>query len=287
MPIEGTPIKDAVMSQRRYVTTDHHGTQHSTGEPRSWNLADGTASPKAAAGAALNAGALVEWLDERVFAVEVDASGALHLGDELGFGPERAASFALDCLEHAFATEHDLALPRGRTLGEVIDEARRALSATEPGSFTALARFARLRHLRRTRDMLGATAFSLAKQDEREDLELADDPAWATLAALGEGVLAALEAVREVLGPRNASRPEGAVSDDDAERVERGESPWITPWGPLSIGIEHVPAHRPAAQCAREAAERARQAVADRLGERAGLAEHAWQAARLEEILAS
>ncbi|MDA8297870.1 MAG: hypothetical protein M0004_15045 [Actinomycetota bacterium] len=273
------------MSERRYVTTDHHGTQHSTGEPRRWNQEDGSASPEATPAAALDAVGLVEWLDERVFAAEIGASGALRLGDQLPFGPERAASFALDCLEHAFGAERDLALPRGRTLGEVIDEARRALSATEPGTFTALARFARLRHLRRTRDVLGATAFSLAKQDEREDLELADDPAWATLAALGEGVLAALEAVREVLGPRDASRPDGAVSDEDAELAERGESPWITPWGPLSIGIEHVPAHRPAAQCAREAAERARQAVADRLGEPAGVAEHAWQAARLEEVL--
>lgn len=275
------------MSERRYVTTDHHGTQHSTGEPRRWNLEDGSSSPAATFEAALDAADLVEWLDERVFVAEIDGSGALRLGDELAFGPERAACFALDCLEHAFATERDLALPHGRTLGEVIEEARRALSATEPGTFTALARFARLRHLRRTRDVLGDTAFSLAKQDEQEDLELADDPAWATLAALGEGVLAALEAVREVLGPRDASRPGGAVSDEDAKLAERGESPWITPWGPLSIGIEHVPAHRPAAQCAREAAERARQAVADRLGEPAGVAEHAWQVAHLEQMLAS
>lgn len=303
-------------STRWYLATDRYGVQHlGLGEVR-WRVSPpGSPFEEATAESSdppielVAADGLLDRLDERIFSAEPAPGsgpapgspgqdgpgegrpaalvvGSARLVAELAWGSERAAGFALDALEHAFADELDLDLPRGYTVGSVLSEARSALASAggKGGAFTALGRLARLRQLKRLRQLLGTTALGLAKEDEREDLDVLDDPAWATLAALGEGVLAALETLRSALAHRYIK----ATEDREAPEAR---SPRVfdvqTPWGALALGAEHVPDHPPAARSAREALERARQAVGDRDGDEALRRERAWQADALERLLLS
>ncbi|MCU1492164.1 MAG: hypothetical protein JWM85_3569, partial [Acidimicrobiaceae bacterium] len=195
------------MADHKFVTTDHDGRERRPDGFVLWELPspEGPAPRPSAAQTAgavvelLNADALLDRLDERIFlaepvgsaAEEQSASGvmavsAARLVAETPWDPELAAAFALDCVEHAFADELDLELPKGRTLGAVVSEARAALERAgneDEGVFAALARYAMVRRLRRTRELLGSTAAGLAREDEADQRDLLDDPAWATLAA--------------------------------------------------------------------------------------------------------
>lgn len=299
------------MADRLYLATDRAGIERTDTGARQWAVPTGDAdppsgpqmptptvdpddpgnppAPSVGAVQGLSADRLLDHLDERIFLLEPAGSEGLVLVAETSWSPIVAARFALDCLDHAFDNQLDLELPRGTTLGAVLTEARDALEHAgreEQGAFAFVRRLARLRHLRRTRELVGTTTFGLAKEDERDDLDLLDDPAWATLAALGEGLLAASEALRLAVAPRyaHATEDEGrGLSEADEPRF--GMLDLQTPWGPLTVGAEKLPAHEPAARSAGEAAERARQAVTDRDGAEAGAVERTWQAVRLESLL--
>ena len=293
-------------SEALYVSTDRLGVQRQ-GAPaeQAWEppgpSAPGGASSAAPGGPALELRllpALLEVLDERVFLAEVLEAApssvpgtvgarAARLVAEQAWDPGRAAGFALDCVEHAFSEEADLELPRGRTIGGVLAEARAALDRAgreEPGLFASLGRLAAASHLRRTRALLGSTAVALAREDDEDERDLLDDPAWTALAALGEAVLAALEALRLAVAPRYVANEEEAAESGDHAPAKVTEV--LTPWGMVAVGAEHLPQHLPAARCAAEAAERCRQAVADRDGAPAGAEERDWQAERLGAVLA-
>ncbi len=300
-------------AERLYVATDRLGVQRGTTEERHWDLATGLVHADASAPVLLcTPEMLLDLLDERLFVADPGVAreggapgglypgGGVRLAAELAWDATAAARFALDICEHAFVADRDVTLPRGRTLGEVIDEARTALADAGPHNasmFGALARLSRVRHLRRSRAVVESAALGLAREDEGEDRELSEDPAWATLAALGEAVLAALEALRLAVAPRLA----GAI-DAEEDRIEEEDrasgtevvgtwrdptSAWQTPWGAVSFGGERIPEHPPAARCAADAAERARQAIADRAGEAAAASERAWQVERLAGLLAA
>ena len=70
-----------------------------------------------------------------------------------------------------------------------------------------LARFAALRRLRRLGSEVGDASLARMSRDLGDDLDALDDPAWTTLAACSEAVLAALEALRHLAMPRYRAAP--------------------------------------------------------------------------------
>ncbi len=292
------------MGEQLYVATDRTGVQHAGAGDVVWDLAQGGTAPLHATRIELyDLDGLLDRLDERIFRAVAEGevhpgpvpgvhlASAAHLDGELSWSPSAAARFALDCCAHAFAAERDLALPRGRSLGDVLTEAGDALEHAEAdnaGMFATVARLSRLRHLRRTREALESATLGVAREDERDALDLLDDPAWTTLAAVGEAVLATLEALRRALAPRFVRAWDAEEGRLAAERRAGAPLPTRiielpTPWGNLAVGGERIPESPPAARCAAEAAERVRQAVADRDG--GAEAERAWQRARLAATL--
>jgi len=213
--------------------------------------------------------------------------GAARLVEETAWDDEAAARFALESASHALGGEGEVVLPHGRTLAGVLGEVRQALEQGEgagPG-LGRLARMATLHRLRKSGDAISALAMAAVKEDDRSGTDLMDDPAWASLAAISEAVLATVEALRYRAQPERAGREEAR-----GERQRGAEPPTAghieeTPFGPIALGVERIPAHLTAATCAAHAAERARQAVADRDGEEAGRAERAFQAHLLEQLL--
>lgn len=297
------------MGTPRYVLTDRLGVQRAPGGGVRWDLTKGAPADDAHSGGIelVTAELLLDRLDERIFLAEAEGpespgdepgvvvAARARLVGELAFDASHAAAFALDVCEHAFADEQDLALPRGRNLGAVLSEARAALAsadATNAGMFASVARLGRVRHLQRTRAALESAALGVAREDERDDLDLVDDPAWATLAALGEAVLATLEALRHAVAPRltGALDAEDERIADEHRRSGLGLPTQIvdlpTPWGNLVIGGERMPENPAAQRCAADAADRAVQAVLDRDGPEAAAAERRWQRERLAARLA-
>ncbi|HUZ21368.1 MAG TPA: hypothetical protein VMU75_12425 [Acidimicrobiales bacterium] len=307
------------MTDRLYVTTGPDGVEHTTVGDIVWQLpaatGTGPVSPTVAEAPVLilrSGDALLDVLNDRIFTAEpVDAGGAAtapasaaeagadgtlavraaRLLAEANWDPERAAAFALDCVEHAVGENVAVPLPHGRTIGGVIEEARRFLErADAEGGLARLARLAAARRLRRTQETLGDVAFQTSLSDKDSDIDTLDDPAWTTIAALQEAVLAAVEALRHVALPRYVATRESVAEEAGEHEAGEERSPRTaevitTPWGAIAFGTEHVPAYEPAAVCARDAADRVRQAVADRDGAAAGVAERRWQAERLEAVL--
>jgi len=121
-----------------------------------------------------------------------------------------------------------------------------------------------------------------------EDIDALDDPAWTTIASARDAVLGAIEALRHLALPRyvegrEASYAERARQSDDVASIA---SPmWVTPWGPIVFGAEHQSAFAPPWLAARDALERARDAVGAASGEEARARELEWQTERLESLI--
>jgi hypothetical protein len=101
-------------------------------------------------------------------------------------------------------------------------------------------------------------------------------------------VLAAVEALRHIALPRYAATRESVAEELDGHEEQKSPRTGeviTTPWGSIAVGAEHVASYEPAAVCARDAADRARQAVTDRDGAAAGATERRWQVERLETVL--
>ncbi len=243
--------------------------------------------------------ALLEVLDELVFLAEPVPP----LGDEGGpvvqvararllsgtsWDAKSAARFGLDCVGHGLGDAADLTLPHGKSLGEVLSDARAFLDQSSEEAeqrLSVLARLSAARRLKKSANEIGELAFETLREDLANELDATEDAAWTTIAAFGDAVIAVVEALRHLALPRYI----GAKEDNpDAARMSGpaiGASVFTTPWGPVMLGGEYRSPYMPAALSAREAAMRTREAIAERSGNQAALAEHAWQAQHLLELL--
>lgn len=285
------------MSERRYVSTNRELVSRSVaGEARFDPPGAGGGQHGEGPVALRSADGLLEELGERIFVAEPLAEATAgqavlevaraRLVAETAWDDEAAARFATTCAEHALGEDGEVALPHGRTLAEVLADVRRALEQPGPaeGLLGTLSRFSTLRRLRRDGAAVSDLAALAAKQDARVGLELLEDPAWTTLAAIAEAVLASVEALRY------RSHPHYVASQEELADRRPAEVPGAldieeTPWGPVLLGPERVPGYVSAAACAEEAAERARQAVVDTRGETAAAGERAFQAQLLARLL--
>jgi hypothetical protein len=284
----------------RFVATDADGLQHHEGYRRRWPLPvreadgwqpgdvvepDGHGTP-----VVLDAGQLLGQLGECVFVAEpIGEAGGARLVAGTSWSEQTAAMFALDCVEHVLEIvpgSADAELPGGGTLGAIIASARQYLATgagTDAHKLGFVSRIAAARRLRRESTAIGDAAFTAAAQAEGQGVDILSDPAWETLAAARDGVLAAVEAVRHValpfLADRETRRYE-AVEEHKVAEVEQVD----TPWGRFAVG-GGGPRYAPSWVAARDAAERSRQAAADLNGPEAGEAEQSWQIGRLLERL--
>ena len=209
---------------------------------------------------------------------------------EAAWDASRAARFALECASHVLGDAAAVSLPHGPTLAEVLAEARRFLDeagAVDEQRLGFLARVSVARRLRRTKDRLGRLAGAVSDQDVLEGLDALDDPAWATVAALGDAVLAAIEALTLLALPRYVAQREQAYDAGDSSGSAPVPQVLTTPWGPVLVGGSSIAEHVPTYISARDAAERSRLVSLDRDGKEAEAAERSWQAELLEKVLAS
>jgi len=284
------------------VATDNDGVQHHEGFRRQWALpvrrADGwepgtvVEPDEHGKPVVLDANELLDQLGERIFVAElVGGEGAARLVSGTSWSEPVAAMFALDCVEHVLEIVPGSAqaeLPGGGTLGEIIASAREYLSTgagTDAQRLGFVSRMAAARRLRRESTAIGDAAFAAAAHAEGEGVDILSDPAWETLAAARDAVLAAVEAVRHVALPFLADR-ETRKYEAHEERKERRAAADVdevdTPWGRFAVG-GGGPRYAPAWVSARDAAERSREAAADLEGSEAGETERSWQVKRLLE----
>jgi hypothetical protein len=296
------------MDDHLYVATNAGGIeQTATGEIH-WSLpavAGGTTSPgeptRPPSGELVlrRATALLDALDERIFLTEPideahDAGDTVvawsaRLTAETAWGVYGAARFALECAAHVLGDAATTTLPDGSTLGEVVAQARVILERSSPEGeqrLGLLARFAAVRRLRRLGSELGDVSLATLSEDLGSDLDVLDDPAWTTIAACTEAVLAALEALRHLAMPRYVRSREEVLDEHPADTPSEPSAPIPTPWGPIALGAEHRSPYAPAWAAARDAAERARESAAVDQDPHSVGAERAYQAELLEAILA-
>jgi hypothetical protein len=296
------------MNKQLYVATNAEGVEEAASGAVPWSLprlggdrtlpGDVTAPPEGGELVLYRLAALLEALDERIFFAEpvgesddrVDTVGAqsARLTSETVWGVETAARFALDCAAHVLGEAASTALPDGSTLGDVVGEARVILDRTNPAGEERLgwlARLAALRRLRRLGSELGDVTLARLSGDLGSDLDALDDPAWTTIAACSEAVLAALEALRHLAMPRYVRSREDPLDEHPTDAPSTGRAIIPTPWGPIVLGAEHRSPYEPAWAAARDAAMRARESAAGDQGPATEHAERAFQADRLERIL--
>lgn len=301
------------MTTALYVPTDIDGAQHLPGGEHHWTLLgrdSGTGAPATAeSGSHLvlyDAEGLLDELGERIFAATVDEPAAIdastphpgrilartaHLVAETPWTVTAAARFALDCAAHVLGDAGDVALPNGTTLAEVLHEARRYLDESDGVDEHRLGFVARLgaaRRLQRERERIEQLAAAAIDEDVAAGLDALEDPAWTTVAALGDAVFAAVEALRHLALPRyTAARERSYEADESADDMPAAPFLLSTPFGTGFVGGGFPDDHVPAYVSARDAAERARGVAADRGGAEAGDAERAWQVATLRAALGS
>lgn len=238
----------------------------------------------------LDGDALLDRLEERIFTAEVleaegDTVRRARLTKETGWNQKESARFALDCAEHVVGDWSRLRLPSGASLAEILAAAREAVerqgaaTAEQQGLLQRLSRLALARRLRGLGRELGDLALQVTLEDEVADLDALDDPAWTAMASIRDAVLAAVEAVRHHVLPRLLERE----SEPDARHEGGHPEVLTTPWGNLAVGERSAAV--PGWVAARDAAERARQAAADRGGTAAEEEERLWQAERLAQAL--
>jgi hypothetical protein len=285
----------------RFVATDSDGVQHHEGFRRQWPLpvpgADGW-EPGAVVEpdehgkpVVLDADALLDQLGERIFVAElVRDDGTARLVGGTSWSEPAAAMFALDCVEHVLEIVPGSAqaeLPVGGTLGEIIASAREYLSTgagTDTQRLGFVSRMAAARRLRHESTAIGDAAFAAAAHAEGEGVDIMSDPAWETLAAARDAVLAAVEAVRHVALPFLADRETRKYEAHEERRAAADVDEVDTPWGRFAVG-GGGPRYAPAWVSARDAAERSREAAADLEGSETGATERSWQVKRLLERL--
>jgi len=284
----------------RFVATDADGLQHHEGYRRRWPLpvreADGwrpggvVEPDEHGAPVVHDAGQLLDQLGERVFAAEiVGQAGAARLVAGTPWSEKKAATFALDCVEHILEIvpgSADAELPDGGTLRAIIASAREYLdtgTGSDAHRLGFVSRIAAARRLRRESTAIGDAAFTAAAQAEGQGVDILSDPAWETLAAARDAVLAAVEAVRHVAFPFLADRETRRYEAHEERKLAEVDQV-DTPWGRFAVGGAG-PKYAPSWVAARDAAERSRQAAADLGGPDAGEAERSWQVARFVGIL--
>jgi hypothetical protein len=288
-----------------YVATNADGRQlrvANGGAPYEWPLPDPeTGEPGGTLEAdvlLLDAEGLLGHLDEKIWTAEpIGESAPAEPGSSVRAAAARllvptpwdglaAAAFALDCAGHVLGDSAGTVLSGGKTVGEALADARQALDAREVADGGPLARvrdLALLWRLRREGKSIGDAAFEEWAKDTSEDVEAMDDPAWTTVAAARDAVLAAVEAVQHAIFPhlseREANRYEKVERDSEvtaftvpapfaAVTVHKGRSSWVPAW-----------------VAADDTAERARQAAAEAGGGQAERSELGWQAERLRSAL--
>jgi len=275
-----------IPTDAKFVPTDEVGRQLHEGELTRWSLprpsAPGSVAEAAPGGVhLLDVDELLEELGPRVFVAAAN-KGAPELSVETAWSPGAAARFALDCAQHLLDDASGLPPTVSGTLADVLAAARKSLDKAADVDTGLLGRFSRrslARRLTRQGDHVGDVAFDLAVDAEVADVDIFDDAAWTAAAATRDAVLAAVEAIRHEAIPNFAeetSREEKA----GAEVTEEGfAGTFDTPWGPFHAGMRRVAL--PVWAAAGEAAERARQSVADSSGPEAASEERAWQRERL------
>ena len=235
----------------RFVATDADGLQHHDGHRRRWPLpvregavwqpGDVVEPDEHGAPVVLDAGQLLDQLGECVFVAEpAGDAGAARLVAGTSWSEKEAAAFALDCVEHILEIvpgSADAELPDGGTLGAIIASARQYL---ETGTGDAhrlgfISRIAASRRLRRESTAIGDAAFTAATQAEGQGVDILSDPAWETLAAARDAVLAAVEAVRHVAFPFLADRETRRYEAHEERRVAEVDQV-DTPWGRFAVG---------------------------------------------------
>lgn len=300
------------MNDRLYVSTGRDGRSRTFSGEVVWDIptpGTGPGAPSKGNGSPLELrrlDGLLDQLGERIFVVEatgpsdapggigtvvdgpVLAVGSARIVEETRWDDRMAARFALECAVHAVGGDGDVELPHGRTLESVLEGIRSELDRSGPsadGWLGRLATMAAVRRLRRAGADVNALALAAARDDEATGVELLDDPAWTTMAAIGEAVLASVEALRYLARPGYVAGQEEIVEEKAWSEPSSPVQIEETPWGAVAPGVEHISTYVAAATCAEQAAERSRQAVADREGPEAGLAERAWQVELLERLL--
>lgn len=284
-----------------FVPTDADGTQHHGEDETKWPL------PVPVEGGGFEPGepiepdmgreivlrdidGLLEDLGERIFTAEVLAPTPAgiepaRLTAETKWSLDEAARFALDCAEHVAGDPTSVVLPSGASLADIFEAARKYLEKNEEsgtGLLQSLSRLAMARRLRRLGDEVGSLAMQLTVDDEKTDLDSLDDPAWATVAAMRDSVLSAVETIRHRAFPK-LFEGENTKYETEAETPSPGPEIVSTPWGNYVAGGQAGVV--PAWIAASDAAERARQSAADTGGAEAGAAERTWQRERLAAAL--
>jgi hypothetical protein len=289
------------MAALLYVSTSEQGIERTPDREVLWELPKASDTPQPAApthGERLvlrNAASLLDVIDDLVFVAEPLEAGveeahsvlvvrSARLLRRTPWDPTSAALFALDCAAHVLGESGGVELPGGITLAGALDDARSYLSEDDEqagGRLGRLARFSAARRLRRAGETIGDVAHGLFEEDVQRDLDANLDATWATTAAAGDAVLAAVEALRHVAAPRYVAAREETAERDETGSPVLAAGPWQTPWGPVMLGVEHDSPYLPAGALAREAAFRAREAV----GVEAAESERRFQAERLSEVL--
>jgi hypothetical protein len=292
-----------------YVPTDSGGVEHAAEGPISWSL-PGVGSPgrtERPAGLRLRTPvALLGALDEVIYRAEplgegdADADGILEvpaaqLVSKTPWGTEAATRFALSCADHVLGDKAEVQLPDGTSLGKVVTDAQRYLDEeASVGGLGYLAGLSALWHLHRDRRDISEITFGLMAEDEANDVEALEDPAYATVVPLVDAVLAAIEALRHHALSNGGQRGEDRrVEREQHKSLDEGSdlgiaSPKVTPFGNVSLGGgPPLSAFEPAWTSAREAARHARIAARDAGGVAGEQSEREWQGATLGRLLES
>jgi hypothetical protein len=296
-----------VTGPQYFVATDEFGVERMSGDPIQWTVpskADTSIDLTRPDGRPLvirEPIALLDSLDDVIWIAEavgpvIETHGdgkivvqAARLVHRTSWAPASAARFAIDCAEHAIGNAGEVVLPNGQSIAQALNDARAFLdSATDPAAHLGhLARVATIRRLKRENRLVADLAYGLSMEDISAELDTTLDVAWTSAASAADSLFAALEALRHLAFPRYVRARENLAVEQNAHGGTDTVQPGIftTPWGPISIGADHESPYLPAAIAAREAALRAREAVRDRGGANAEIAERRWQAEHLRSSL--
>jgi hypothetical protein len=295
------------MNEDLYVATDAHGVEHSPSGRIQWPLS-GWSPGDVDMGQPVTlrqASSLLDYLDERIFVVDSSEQKRLsddstvvvnkaHVVSETPWNVQLAVEFALDCAERPLDEFGDAALPDGRSLKAVLQDARGIVGRGDSEAAQPLHYLARLRALRRLKNEradIADDSLSELLVDEKKDVDAFDDPDYEELAPITDAVLAAIEALRHHVLPHlyvlleDAEEEHIEHADLDRKTAMPVPTPVVTPFGGGEVGAPHMLKYEPAWTSAREAARHARIAVRDRSGEAGETAERSWQADRLDELL--
>lgn len=297
------------MSDGLYVAVDREGIEHNANGDVSWDLPGATGEGRPIApGHPLELrqpAALLDVLDELIFeAAPEDGTGACREGvltvpsarlvRQTAWNTETATRFAIDCAAHVLGRSGEVPLPDGTTFEAVLTEARRNLdeaSNVHSEHLGNLARLFALHRLRRQRQELADLAIAVIADDNAQDLDALDDPAYEALEPLIDAVLAAIAALRHHSLFRLLEDEEEQSQTRAEHRLIERERPLpaptaaVTPWGPVEVGGFRAPAYEPSWAEAREAARHARTVASNEGGPTAERAEATWQAGQLATIL--